>query len=236
MLSIAVCDDEILLQHMLIAKINNYLERKHIDGKVSGFSRGEEIIGKSNSFDIVLLDIEMGGMNGMQAAGELRKQGKDCEIIFVTSHSSYVYDAFNVDASNFLVKPVSDEKLFAAMDKAVKRVQKDDKSSFLLVKKGGDILKIRLCDILFCEAVNHKLTIHTNSGIVDYYENIADLEDKFDENFFRCHRSYIINLKRVAAYEKDTVIFDNGDNALVSRRKANELSQKLLDTIRNEVV
>lgn len=167
MLSIAVCDDEIMLQHLLIAKINNYLEKNRIDGNVSGFSRGEEIISKSNSFDILLLDIEMGGMSGMQAAGELRKQGKDCEIIFVTSHSSYVYDAFNVDASNFLVKPVSDEKLFAAMDKAVKRVQKDDKSSFLLVKKGGDILKIRFCDILFCEAVNHKLTIHTNSGIVD---------------------------------------------------------------------
>lgn len=236
MLSIAVCDDEIILQQTLIAKINNYLVINRLSGKVSGFSRSEELVSKGNSFDIVLMDIGMDGMNGMQAASELRVQGKDCEIIFVTAFSSYVYDAFNVDASNFLVKPVSDEKLFLAMDKAVKRVLKNDNPSVLLIKKGNDILKVRFCDILYCEAIDHKLTIHTHSGIVDYYENIAGLEQKLDEDFFRCHRSYIINLKHVAACEKDTVIFDNGDKALVSRRKANELSQRLLDTIRNEVV
>ncbi|MCL2035541.1 MAG: LytTR family DNA-binding domain-containing protein [Oscillospiraceae bacterium] len=236
MLSIAVCDDEILLQHTLIAKVNDYLNRNRLDGKATGFSRGEDIVSKSNSFDILLLDIEMSGINGMQTAVELREQGKDCQIIFVTSHSSYVYDAFNVDASNFLVKPVTDEKLFSAMDKAVRRVHKNSDSSFLLVKKGNDILKLRFCDILFCESINHKIVIHTENGITDYYESIATLEKKLDSDFFRCHRSYIINLKRVASYEKDTIIFDNGTHALVSRRKANELTQKLLDAIRNEVV
>ena|GEM_PF-925053 len=128
MISIAVCDDEILLQHALSARVYDYLKRNRLNGKVTGFSRGEDIVGKSSSFDIVLLDIEMPGINGMQTAIELREQGKDSQIIFVTSHSSYVFDAFNVDASNFLVKPVTDKKLFSVMDKAVKRILKNDDS------------------------------------------------------------------------------------------------------------
>ncbi len=236
MLSIAVCEDGILLQQTIIAKVNSYLEKNHLRGQVSGFSRSDELVSKSSSFDIVLMDIGMNGMDGMQAAKELRLQGKDCEIIFVTAFSSYVYEAFNVDASNFLVKPVSDEKLYVALNRAVKRVLKSDHSLSLIIKKGTEILKIRLCDILYCEALDHRLTIHTQSGNVAYYENIASIEQKLDENFFRCHRSYIINLKQVVACEKDTVMFSNGDRALVSRRKAGELSQKLLNTIRNEVL
>lgn len=236
MLSIAICDDEIRIQQALASKIGEHLKRARLDAEIATFSRGEDLLSRAGSFDVVLLDIEMDGINGMQAAQALRGQGKECEIIFVTSHSSYVYEAFGVDASNFLLKPVAEQKLFAAVDKALNRVLKDENAQYLLVKKGGDIAKIRFSDILFCEIINHRLVIHTSGGAIDYYENIATLEKKLSGSFFRSHRSYIINLKNVVSFEKDRVGFHNGEHAFVSRRNAAELSQRLLEAIRGEVV
>ncbi len=235
MLSIAICDDEIRIRQTLASKINEYLERARLDAAITTFSRGEELVDRVGNFDVVLLDIEMKGMNGMQAAKALRKQGTVGEIIFVTSYSSYVYDAFGVDASNFLVKPVEEQKLYAAVNKALKRVLKDDSAQYLLVKKGGDIAKIHFSNILFCEIINHRLAIHTSSGAIEYYENIAAMEKKLGNSFFRSHRSYIVNLKNVVSFEKDRVSFTNGEHAFVSRRNAAELSKRLLEVIRNDV-
>lgn len=235
MLSIAICDDEIRIQQVLAVKTEKYFKNRQLDAELTTFSRGEDLVSKVGSFDIVLLDIEMKGINGMQAAKTLREQGRQCEIVFVTSHASYVYDAFSVDASNFLVKPVAEQKLYAAMDKAVKRVRKNESAQYLLVKKNGEIIKILFADILFCEVINHRLLIHTKNGTVDYYENIAALEKKLSSSFIRSHRSYIVNLENVLSFEKDRVGFAGGKYAFVSRRNAAELSQRLLETIRDEV-
>lgn len=170
-------------------------------------------------------------MNGLEAA----KQLSGSRIIIITSYREYAVDAFEVDAVHYLLKPVTEERLYQAMDRAVNRSGQADDRSLALVKSGNThILPIR--DILYCEVFDHRVCIHTAGDDYEYSGTLDTLEKKLDGRFFRCHRSYLINMSCVAAQEKGTAVVSNGDRILISRRKQSEFMQRLLDHLKNEVI
>ena len=232
MFSIAICEDEIYLLEELRKKTEAYLKTRHFPAEIHTFTSGEDLLKEQRPFDLILLDLVLPGMNGLEAAKRLSYSSR---IIIITSYREYAVDAFEVDAVHYLLKPVTEERLYQAMDRAVKRSEQADDRSLALVKSGNThILPIR--DILYCEVFDHRVCIHTAGDDYEYSGTLDMLEKKLDGRFFRCHRSYLINMSCVAAQEKGTAVVSNGDRVLISRRKQSEFMQRLLDHLKNEVI
>ena len=144
-----------------------------------------------------------------------------------------VFQSFEVQAYDYLVKPVEEkqfektmERLFASMQNAVE--------DSLLVQKGYEGRIIREDEIIFCEIIDRKIYLNLTSGeVVDYYERIENLESKLDSHFFRCHRSYLINLKHLKGYKNGTAYMDNGKEVPVSRLRSKEFSGVVLRYMKN---
>lgn len=232
MLSIAICEDETYLLEELRKKAEVYLKTRHYPARIHTFTTGEDLLKEQRPFDLILLDMVLPGMNGLETAKRLSSKNR---IIFITSYREYAVDAFEVEAVHYLLKPVKEERLYQAMDRALIRSGQADDRSLALIKSGKtQILPIR--DILYCEVFDHRVCIHTAQDNYEYSGTLDMLEGKLDGRFFRCHRSYLINMGCVAGQEKGTALVSNGDRVLISRRKQAEFMQRLLDSLKNEVI
>ncbi len=175
----------------------------------------------------------MKDMDGMETARRLRENKFRGFLIFITVLKEMVFQSFEVQAYDYLVKPV-DEKLFEkTMERCLASIQNTSEGS-LLVQKGYEGRIIRKDEIVFCEIIDRKIYLNLASGeILDYYERIEKLETKLDEHFFRCHRSYLINLRHLKGYKNGTAYMDNGREVPVSRLRSKEFSGVVLQYMKN---
>lgn len=235
MLKIAICDDESLLLNDLKTKVHKHLNELALEIQISCFSSGLALLYASQYFDVIIMDIKMEGLDGMEVIRRLREKGIYSQVIFVTSYKDYVFQAFDVDAVHYLVKPVADNDLFHALNKAIRRCDQVDAQT-ITITKGNSVQVILFREILYCEAIDHKIYIHTLARRFDCYSKLDTLQSQLDERFFRCHRSYLVNMNFVSGKEGDSIIMVNGDKVFVSRRKQQQFSQQLLSFIRSEVL
>ena len=176
-MQIAICDDEVSMVQILEKKIKKLLPDAVIDKYLSG----DELIASGSKPDILFLDIQMPGMDGMETAKVLRQDNEDMILIFVTAAEAYVFQAFDVGAFHYLVKPFSDEKFKEVVTKAVhnikrsSRLEKDEK--YIMVQTAGSHIKIFLRDIVYAEVYNRKVIIHTRSTDIEYYGKLQELSD-----------------------------------------------------------
>lgn len=232
MFLIAICEDETYLLEELRKKAETYLKTRHYPAQIRTFTSGEDLLKEQRPFDLILLDLMLPGINGLETAKRLSSKSR---IIFITSYREYAVDAFEVEAVHYLLKPVTDERLYQAMDRALNRSKQEDDRTLALIKSGSThILPIR--DILYCEVFDHRVCIHTAQGNYEYSGTLDMLEGKLDGRFFRCHRSYLINMSHVVGQEKGTALVSNGNRVLISRRKQAEFMQRLLHNLKNEVI
>lgn len=234
MLQIALCDDEALLLTQLRTMIEEYMEDKHIAFHTVSFLRGEQLLQDNRHFDLVFLDIKMAGMNGMETARILRQNGGDFMLVFVTALQDYVFDAFEVEAANYLLKPLSREKLCQVLAKAVKHVLEESKP-YLTVCQGQRFDKLHFSEIQYCEAQNHSVWIYTVKGIFPYGGRIEQLEKELNENFFRCHRGYILNLAFLQSYHDNFAFLTSGEKLPVAKRRQTAFTKALLFWHRKEM-
>lgn len=236
MLKIAICEDELYMTEQLKEKVNTYINTLHISVCFSTFANGEDLLESDINFDIIFMDIKLKGIDGMETVKQLREKGAECQIIFTTAYKEYVFKAFDVDAIHYLIKPVGEKDLFHAIDKALRRFKQGNNNELITIKKGNLIQIICLNEIIYCEVMNHKINIHTIKEDVDYFGTLDELEKQLDNRFYRCHRSYIVNMNYVVNKEKETAILTNGDKILISRRKHKEFKEKLLKFFQDEVL
>ena len=205
-MQIAICDDEVSMVQILEEKIKKLLPDAVIDKYLSG----DELIASGSKPDILFLDIQMPGMDGMETAKMLRQDNEDMILIFVTAAEEYVFQAFDVGAFHYLVKPFSDEKLKEVVTKAVhnikrsSRLEKDEK--YIMVQTAGSHIKIFLRDIVYAEVYNRKVIINTRSTDIEYYGKLQELSDMAGTDFFRTHRAYIVHFKYVEKYDATNAI------------------------------
>lgn len=233
MIRIAICDDEKSMTDKLEKMVSDFFRRKNKEIAIAKFSCGEELLKYDKPIDILFLDIQMDGIDGMKTARKLR----DCKfrgfLIFITVLKEMVFQSFEVQAYDYLVKPMEEghfertmERLFASMQNV--------SAANLLVQKGHESRIISLEDIVFCEIIDRKIYLHlTSSEVVDFYERIESLESRLDDRFFRCHRSFLINLKYLKSYKNGTAYMEGGKEIPVSRLRMKEFSSVILQYMEN---
>ena len=236
-MKIAICDDE--------KPIRDYIEKcvREVDpdALVSQYSDASDMVSASFDVDILFLDIQMPGMDGMKAARILRTMGNKAILVFVTAVEEYVFQAFDVGAVQYIVKPFDRSKLVETIKRAIdlageRRSIEDalsetkdsaDNESFL-IKSGGVNRKIILADISYAEVLEHRIILHMKDREqIEYYGKMSDLEKVAGDDFFRVHRAYLINLSCVKSYDAKTVTVQ-GEEIPVARGKYQELVKSYL--------
>ncbi len=213
---IAICDDEETLRKTLRQRIETHCKNSGIPCRIYGFESGDKLLAlpAENTPDILFLDIQMPGKDGMHTARELRSKNRDVILVFVTALPEYVYEAFDVNAFHYLVKPFDDVKLYQVLDNALRQYARQTEnltvSRAILVKRGGVSTRVMLTDIIYAEVFNRKIMLHTVNGDIEYYGKLTDLCEQTGADFYRTHRAYLVNLRYVEKYNADTIWLDTG--------------------------
>mgnify|MGYP002423089873 CR=1 FL=1 len=233
MIHIAICDDEKHMTDHISALVTDFFRKKNREIRLQTFSSGEELLSCDGQIDILFLDIRMKGMDGMETARKLRAERFRGFLIFITVLKEMVFQSFEVQAYDYLVKP-ADEKQFGKTMERLYASMCGAREDSLLVQKGYEGRIIPKGEIVFCEIIDRILYLNLTSGeVVDYYGRIENLEAKLDNCFFRCHRSYLINLKHLQGYKNGTAYMDNGKAVPVSRLRSKEFSGVVLQYMKN---
>ncbi|WMJ80665.1 LytTR family DNA-binding domain-containing protein [Clostridium sp. MB40-C1] len=226
MLKIAVCDDEVIQRIDTVKKIKKGLENNYCDYNydIKQFSSGEQLLFSGGYFDIVFLDIKMGKLSGIDIAKNIRKNNNDTKIIFITAFQEYVFDAFDVSAFHYLIKPVAEEKILEIINRILKEISHiTSNEQCIVINRGKSTIKVILDNVSFFEVQNRVINIHTEREVIQYYDKIANVEAKVPkESFFRCHRSYIVNLKYVKKFNKTEIMLN--DNTRIALSKVNMMN------------
>ena len=233
MIHIAICDDEKHMSDQIRAMASDFFRKKNREIRLRTFLSGEELLNDEGQIDILFLDIQMKGMDGLETARKLRAGQFRGFLIFITVLKEMVFQSFEVQAYDYLVKPVEEKQFEKTMERLFASMQNAGEDS-LLVQKGYEGRIIREDEIVFCEVIDRKIYLNLVSGeVVDYYERIENLETKLGSHFFRCHRSYLINLKHLKGYKNGTACMDNGKEVPVSRLRSREFSGVVLQYMKN---
>lgn len=232
MLQVAVCDDEVLECCNMARKIKNILEEMKVPCIIRQFQSGRELLRAVESFDIIFLDIMMRDLDGLKTAQIFRRKAFDKILIFVSSSREYVFEAYDVEAFQYLLKPVDGRKLGRVLQKAVRKTERRSQE-FIIVSRERQKRKLFLDDIYYFEIRGRTVDVHGAEGVFTYYEQIGELENKLrDKGFFRCHKSYLINLKHVDLYNRQEAILENGESVVIAKRRYDEFAQAVLEVMR----
>ncbi len=226
---IGVCDDEKEIRD----SIGRNIRLIYKDACIVQYGDGRALIGDADAPDILFLDIRMEGMDGMETARKIRKAGRDTTIIFVTAMEDYVFQAFDVGAFHYLLKPFDKAKFYEVLHRAVeerRRIKARDtaENAGILVKTGTVTQRVFFSEILYLEVFNRKVAIHRTGDDVEFYGRLSGLEKELSEDFVRCHRAYIVNLKYVQSYDTNSITLENGDLVPLAKQKYREFVRKYL--------
>ena len=225
-MQIAVCDDEKEIRDMFEEKIQRICPKADL----TLYKSGKELLLSEESPDIVLLDIQMPGKNGMETARELRRNNKKAIIIFVTALEDYVFEAFDVGAFHYLVKPFDDRKFEKVFMDAVAQLEERKeleavnikrKVPSLMITTGGKHITVNSEDIIYAEVFDRKIVLHTIYEDIEYYGKMKELEKKVGDGFYRSHRAYLVNFNFIKKYDATTIYLENGQ-ALMAKQNYHE--------------
>ena len=221
MIKIAICDDE--------ANIRDYLSSligaQSCPCEIVEYASAGDCLADHREIDLLFLDIELAPscLDDMELARKIRERATMTQpvIIFVTGYERYVFDAFDVGAFQYLLKPVDEEKFAKVFSRAVAQIGtvKEKPGRVLTLQSANASKTVLLDSIYYIESSNHKVELHLKDGEFVCYAKIGDLELELQDQFFRIHKGYLVNLSYVAGYSKTEVTLTNGERLLLSKYK-----------------
>ncbi|SHJ60741.1 LytR/AlgR family response regulator transcription factor [Tepidibacter formicigenes] len=244
---VLVCDDDKVIRNHIVRAINNIKDIEFIKTAENGVQAVQNI--KKGDFDILIIDVDMPHKNGIDAAKEICKVNPDIYIIFVTAFKEYALDAFSIYSLDYILKPFNEKRLLETLSKAVENINikkiakknlSNNKEKFIF-KKSREKYIINLEDIIMFEKNGRITKIYTKDLEVDFYESFYDIEKRLSMDFFRTHKSYIVNInkvKRIVPHIKSSYQIEFKDNdlkALLSKKNEIKLLNKLY-LIRKKVI
>lgn len=225
MIRTAICEDEAETRAYLAALI----ARQPFPCEIVEYASASGCLADSQGIDLLFLDIELdpsgGRPDGMALARQIRGRaaGTQPVLIFVTGYDRYVFDAFDVGAFQYLLKPVEEEKFARVFAQAVRQVyalrETQPKARVLTVRQGAVSRTVPLDTLYYMESSNHQVVLHTAEGEFACYARIRDLELELQDRFFRIHKGYLANLSHVRGYSKTEVLLANGEMLPLSKYK-----------------
>lgn len=229
MLEVVICEDDFYFADRLRELAETYLQEKKLEATLTVSQDGESLLQAGAMPDLILMDIKLPGKSGMEIMEQLRQRGSTSQVIFITAYPEHVFHAFDLEAVHYLLKPVNAQRLYPVMDKAVKRAL-SRKEPCLLLAAGTEVRKLPLKEVLYCEVFGHQVLIHTATGNASFPGSLDSLEERLDSRFFRCHRSYLVNMDYVVGKEAGAAKLAGGDTVLIARRRETEFTKRLLDS------
>lgn len=231
MYNIAICEDEIIQANQLEKLFRKYEENENIKFNIDKFSSGEELINNGyDKYDIIVLDIKMKEMSGIEVAKIIRRTEEKIKIIFVTAMEKYWPEGYNVNAFRYIVKPIDEEKFYEEIHNTINAVKKN--KSFIIINNDGDLQTISIQNIKYLEILDRKVHIYT---ISEKYTSNKSLrywnKNLYSYGFANPHSSYLVNMKYVTSISKEKVTLTDGEIIYVSQRKYKDFKSKFIKYI-----
>ena len=232
MVRIAICDDDEMLCHGLEEMIEAAKSIHGGDIILEVFSDGEELcryMKQGNFLDVIFLDIEMGKVDGISAGHEIREVLNDdsVQIIYISSKDSYAMELFSVRPMNFLIKPISEEKLKQALSQVYRLLKKDDQMYEYKINRQS--YYISMMKIQYFQVINRKIIIHTSNGEVVYYGKISEVIEKVKrQRFLMINRSELVNYNAIEMYQKDKIRLYSGEELQIVKSRQKEIQEQML--------
>lgn len=227
-ITISVCDDEneqiMLLRRLLM----NWAADKPFAVDIKEHDSAESFLFDyaDEPCDLLLLDIEMKALGGMELARKLRSKGDMLPIIFITGYDDYISEGYDVEALHYLMKPVDEQRLFGVLDKYISRHSSN--SEEILAETDEQTLHISADNIIYIEAFGRKTELHLSDGrIVKCNMSIGSFQNS--RVFVSCHRSYLVNLRYVRSIGKTALCLDSGEEIPISRRLYSDVNHKFIE-------
>ncbi|SFR87944.1 LytR/AlgR family response regulator transcription factor [Anaeromicropila populeti] len=230
MLTIAICDDNTIELEMIEHILDGWAKKNEI--KKLLFTSGDSLLNycivSENQVDILLLDVQMKDMDGLETAQKLRSFNKECIIIFITNYSSMVYEAYKVKAFRYVLKKQLRDGMLEALDAA--KLELNDKDIFFECNIQKRIVRIFCRDILYFESNKRIIEVHLRDNIKKFYGRIYLLSKELDEHkFIRCHQSFIVHTDYVHMVEQNHIILRNEYGRIpISERYRKNVEKALL--------
>lgn len=228
-LKVAVCDDDAVQRGYLCEVAAAWAKRECHLLELRQYGRAEDFLfdySDERDFDLLLLDVEMPGMNGIELAKKVRIESAAVQIIFITGYYEYFGDGFDVSALHYLLKPVDEKKLCPVLGRAVNNLACRQRS--VLVAHGDVSVKVALNDIIYVEAENVYVVVHAMGEEYKMRMALGRFAEQLDETFFKVHRSFIVNLNHVKGISRTEVTMANGDRVPLSRGMYGEVHAALI--------
>ena len=225
---IAICDDEQNQIEYITSIVASWSNHKGHSCEIRTFASAEAFLfeyEEDKAYDILLLDVEMKNMNGIELAKRIRKDNNRAEIIFITSHFEFVGEGYEVDALHYLIKPISAEKLTQVLTKAAEKISVEPPS--VVISCEGETVKLYEADIRYVESFLHYIVIHTKDKEYKIKENMSVFENKVSDDFYRIHRSYLVSLKHITRISRTSVNIGNTELPL-SRGKYDDINRAFI--------
>lgn len=207
---IAICDDSDADRQYVSGLVDKWAENTGHTVQTTLFASAEHFLfhyAEKNDFDILLLDIEMGVMDGVTMAKKLRLNNDSVQIVFITGYSDYIAEGYEVAALHYLMKPVKQEKLFSVLDRASKILSKNEK--ILNLKISNEMVRVPVYQIRYADVLGNYVTIHASDQLT-VKMTLNELEKELDERFYRVGRSVIVNLTLISRVTKSEIRLNDG--------------------------
>ena len=234
MIRTAICDDEANTR----AYLSSLIQAQPYPCETIQYASASDCLAGCREFDLLFLDIELdpsgSELDGMALARKIRERdlGTQPAIIFVTGYEQHVFDAFDVNAFQYLLKPVDEEKFVQVFARAAEQImdsRKNPQMSRTLTLRSANMNKtVPLDSIYYIESNNHKVVLHLKDGEFTYYAKIRNLELELQNQFFLIHKGYLVNLSYVDGYSKTEVTLTNKEKLLLSKYKYQDFVKSYL--------
>ena len=229
-IKIALCDDEKADIKYLTHILNKWAEARHIKTILQPFPSAESFLFEysgDKGYDILMLDIQMEEMSGLELARFIRRDNREVQIVFITGFPDFMPDGYDISALHYLLKPVNEDKLCEVMDKALHNLKQPKKSLHVIIN--AEAYRIPLSEILYLESQGHYIVIRTASREYKLKMNLTEMLKSLGNGFFRCQRSFIINLEHVRKITRTSVRLDGGIDVPLSRDLYEAANRAVID-------
>lgn len=235
MVNIVICENDKNDQEFVKDKVVEILDDLDIEYEIKVYNSGDDLLeGYDKYTDIILLDIHMDGLDGMETARKIREFDDNVEIIFITSFVEYALEGYEVNAYRYLLKPVKDENLMTSLINCLN--DRNFVKRSIVIKEGDTRIKISLKDIMYIEVQGNDITVHTLKDTYRTKGTMSNFETEINSDMFvRCHKSYLVNLEYIKSIKRYTSILVNDEEVPLSRNKYKEIKDRFFEMIEDKL-